>query len=211
MSEQAAPKRDPRALNAYRHGLTGQVVLRTEGEQQAYDLHCKGLLESLAPVGAVELQLAQGIVDDQWRLNRGRAIEENGFSCGIHTSDGSTDNHAELFGAIAIQATWFKDAKSIGLLGLYVDRIRRALERSMKQLKELQAERHAALQKLAEEANLLLELAESRRESYDIERDFPPHFVFSSQEIVQLATYLRRLAQAKVHEKARQAFQKRAA
>lgn len=37
--EEVRPKR--RALNAYRHGLTGQVVIRTQSDREAYDKHCK--------------------------------------------------------------------------------------------------------------------------------------------------------------------------
>ena len=53
LDEQTAPKkRDPRALNAYRHGLTGQVQILTPADQVAYEKHCQAIDQSLAPVSA---------------------------------------------------------------------------------------------------------------------------------------------------------------
>ena len=51
-------------LNAYRHGLTGQIHLLTADEHEAFNQHCAGIRDSLAPVGALELDLAQSIAED---------------------------------------------------------------------------------------------------------------------------------------------------
>ncbi len=54
-------------LNAYRHGLTGQICLLTADEHEAFDQHCTGIRESLEPVGAAsKLELAQSIAEDYW-------------------------------------------------------------------------------------------------------------------------------------------------
>ena len=34
--------RDRRALSAYRHGLTGQIILLTDADRAAYEKHCQG-------------------------------------------------------------------------------------------------------------------------------------------------------------------------
>src|SRR5580698_2314853 len=62
-------------LNAYRHGLTGQLNILSPEEQQAYDQHSKITLAGLAPSGDFERALAQSVADDLWRLNRARTIE----------------------------------------------------------------------------------------------------------------------------------------
>jgi BlaI family penicillinase repressor len=50
-----SPKpRDRRAFNAYRHGLTGQIHILTEKDQLAYEKHCAGIRESLAPQTPLE-------------------------------------------------------------------------------------------------------------------------------------------------------------
>ncbi len=65
--------RDQRAFNAYRHGLTGHVLIPAPDDREAYTAHCRGILESLAPSGAFETDLTQSIADDRWRLKRAKA------------------------------------------------------------------------------------------------------------------------------------------
>ncbi len=69
-------------LNAYKHGLTGQIHLLTAAEQAAFEAHCKSICEALAPVGALEIDIAQAIAEDRWRLKRARAIESGIFAAG---------------------------------------------------------------------------------------------------------------------------------
>src|SRR5580658_9565357 len=70
-------------LNAYRRGLTGQICLLTADEHEAFEQHCTGIRDSLQPVGALELNLAQSIAEDHWRLKRARAIETGIFAAGV--------------------------------------------------------------------------------------------------------------------------------
>src|ERR1700722_4854389 len=69
-------------LNAYKHGLTGQIHLFTAEEQEAFDAHCKSVIEALAPIGTLEQQLAQAIAEGKWRLDRASAIESGIFALG---------------------------------------------------------------------------------------------------------------------------------
>src|ERR1017187_5721823 len=92
-----APKpRDPRALNAYRHGLTGQVVIMTPADQVAYDKHCQGIHQSLAPEGGMETSLVQSIADDRWRLQRAGAIDNSTLAIGLAKIDKYTAHHPEI-------------------------------------------------------------------------------------------------------------------
>src|SRR5215471_240030 len=52
------------SLNVFRHGLTGQIVIHTPEDQAAFQKHCDAIREALAPVGALELELAQAIAED---------------------------------------------------------------------------------------------------------------------------------------------------
>src|SRR5271156_6592276 len=69
-------------LNAYKHGLTGQIHILTAAEQTTFDAHCKSICEALAPVGALEIDIAQSIAEDRWRLKRIRAMETGIFAAG---------------------------------------------------------------------------------------------------------------------------------
>jgi hypothetical protein len=80
-------------------------------------------------------------------------------------------------------------------------RIQNRVDKNKKMLDDLQ-QRQAAIERAAEEVALFTQLAESKGETYDIDRDYPrqaipPQFDFSIPEIARLATHLTRLAEAK--------------
>src|SRR5580692_12177801 len=100
-------------LNAYRHGLTGQICLLTAEEHEAFELHCTGIREALEPVGALELDLAQSIAEDRWRLKRARAIETGIFAAGhlgqlgaLATSDRDDPAQLPIDEALSRARTW---------------------------------------------------------------------------------------------------------
>ncbi len=191
--------RDRRALNAYRHGLTGQVIINTPADQAAYDKHCREIRESLAPAAGMEASLVQSVAENRWRLQRAAAMENSILSMGTQTPPNITSEHEEIDTALAQAVVWLKEGRSLSLLTLYENRIQRRVEKDMLMIRQLQQDRNAALNKAVEEANLLAQLAASKGETYNIERDFPrealpPQFVFSLPQIARLATHNRRLA-----------------
>ncbi len=127
-------------LNAYRHGLTGQIVLLTPEEQQAYDNHTRIVLEALAPATDFERFLAQSIADDRWRLTRARAIESSMFALGMQSGVDDT-GHPQVDDAFAQARTWIEEARNLNLLTIYEQRIQRAVDKNTVQLKAIQAER----------------------------------------------------------------------
>lgn len=56
------------ATNATRHGVMALTV--PEAEREDYTVHLAGVLESLAPVGYMEIQLAERVALTMWRLRR---------------------------------------------------------------------------------------------------------------------------------------------
>jgi hypothetical protein len=209
----SGPKTEPgkhrTRLNAYRHGLTGQICLLTTGEQQAFDHHCTGIRESLEPVGALETELAQSIAEDHWRLKRARAIETGIFAAGVlgqlgHPYGGIREDAAQvpIDEALSKAHTWLTKSQNFQLLALYEQRIHRAIEKNMAQLRTLRAERKAVHQQALEEAQLLAQLAYSKGEKYDPARDFPPEILqigsdFSSAGIRRLVSLNQRLNEAR--------------
>jgi hypothetical protein len=179
-------------LNAYKHGLTGQIHLFTPEEQEAFEKHCQPIVEALAPVGILERQLAQSIAADRWRLNRARAIESGIFALGQMADESDPDllqndqreiDQPGISQALSQAKTWLADGKDIQLLSLYQQRIQRSSERNMAELRTLRAERKVARDQAVEEAVLLSQLAKSKGETYNPAADFPsPQFVFSDAE-----------------------------
>src|SRR6202046_578204 len=201
-------KHRPR-LNAYRHGLTGQIRLLTAEEHEAFELHCTGIRESLEPVGVLETELAQSIAEDHWRLKRARAIETGIFAAGVlgqlgHPYGGIREDAAQvpIDEALSKAHTWIAKSENFQLLALYEQRIHRAIEKNMAELRTLKAERKDVHQQALEEAQLLPQLAYSKGEQYDPASDFPPEILqigsdFSSAGIRRLIDRNQRLNQAR--------------
>src|SRR5580704_18134641 len=147
--------RDPRSLNAYRHGLTGQVLIMTPEDQAAYHQHCQNMKRALAPEGAFEAGLVQSIADDRWRLFRAASLDINTCAVSSFVPDTTTTEHPQAQTAFAHAIAWAADSKNMNLLSLYEGRIQRRVERNLKMLKEAQAQRKAALKQAVEEAALL--------------------------------------------------------
>jgi len=203
-------------LNAYKHGLTGQIHILTAAEQTAFDAHCKSICEALAPVGALEIDIAQAIAEDRWRLKRARAIETSifaagqmgllGFTLGPSTTE---DPDRLLFDDTVIQArTWLAKNDNFLLLALYEQRINRTIERNMAELRTLRAERKAARDQAVEEALLLAQLAQSKGEKYNPAADLPPQLLrvesdFSAAAITHLIARTQRLNEARDYAKTR--------
>jgi hypothetical protein len=196
-------------LNAYRHGLTGQINLLTVAEHEAFEKHCTSIRESLAPVGGLEIELAQSIAEDHWRLKRARAIETGIFALGQQGALGSLataarDDPAQLpiDEAISQARTWLAKGENFQLLALYEQRIHRAIDKNMVELRTLRAERQAARKQALEEAQLLAQLAQSKGEKYDPASDFPPELLqigsdLSSAALSRLINRSQRLTDAR--------------
>jgi len=134
------------SLNNLRHGLTGQTTVLSPEDREAHDKFCAELMKCLQPENFLELQIAQSIAEDHWRLNRVFAIESNIFALGHLESpapDSSEDGveDPEIHTALHSARVFLADAKQFALLSIYEQRIHRNLQKSMAQLSELQAAR----------------------------------------------------------------------
>src|SRR5580658_7489965 len=132
------------SLNAFRHGLTGQIIVHTPEDQEAFNKHCDGIREALAPVGALELDVAQAIAEDRWRLNRARALENSIFALGQTEHVPEDSGNPELDTALAQARTWMAHARELQLLSIYESRIRRSVEKNTAELRAQQAEHKPA-------------------------------------------------------------------
>jgi hypothetical protein len=182
------------ALNARRHNLTGQVTAMTEADRIMHDAFSASIVESLAPEGAMETQLAQRVATDSWRLNRISAVEDNLFALGhsakseeIETDD--PEIHAALTAARVFQA----ESKELQLLTLYEQRINRNIQKNLAMLQALQSARLAKREAEMKEAKKLLQLSEIKGLQYEPTKD---GFVFSNADIHAAIDKERRLNRA---------------
>jgi hypothetical protein len=118
--------------------------------------------------------LTNSIAEDSWRLNRARAIENNMFALGHH------HERREAQIALADAEAFLAQAVAFNLLSLYEQRINRNLQRNMRLLHDLQAERKAQRNHAMEEAKLPAQLDLMNDLPYQAEQN---GFVFSPAEI----------------------------
>ena len=102
----------------------------------------------------------------------------------------SNTGHPEVDAAFAQARTWEEAAHNLQLLTVYEQRIRRAVDKNMAQLKTLQTERKEAAAEAMKQAKLLYRLAEAQDKPYQPEAFFitAPEVresVFSSAEIAR--------------------------
>ncbi len=179
--------RDRRAFNAYRHGLTGQVLVIAPSDEQPYKEHCRGIHQSMAPVGGLEIDLVQQIADDRWRMNRASAIESSVLVRGLNHPDDAVSGTEQVDVALAKGRVWGEQKKDLNLLTLYENRIQRRIEKNVALVLQLQQARREALQQIVEEAAIL-------GETYDFPPEaLPPNFVYSKVQIQRLAAHHKRL------------------
>jgi hypothetical protein len=187
-------------VHGFRHELTGQFYALSHEDRVAMDKHCEGILADLKPENHREAWLATAIAEDQWRLNRARALENNIFAIGMSGPlAAATDaDSPEVLAAVCQARVWLADGKNLQMLSIYEQRIRRGIEKNETQLQELQAERKAERAQALEEAILLAELALSEGENYDPTDDLHENgFGFSAPEIFRLASRRVRLRKAR--------------
>jgi len=179
--------------NNLRHGLTGQINILPTEDREAHDHFCNEIVESFKPETPMEQQLAHSVAEDNWRLNRARAIENNMFALGHH------GEHREIQVALADARTFQAHANQFQLLTIYEQRINRNLHRNLRQLQELQAERRQQRERALEEAQLLAQQSLLNGLPYDPAKD---GFGFSNAEINLRLDRGNRLREAKLHSAA---------
>jgi hypothetical protein len=189
-------------FNALRHGLTSQVACMSWEDREAFNEFCASMVMEYKPEGVIETQLAQAVAEDNWRINRARAIEHNIFALGHSTAAPNVEGDNPQIEAALSQAQTFVDqGKAFALITLYEQRINRNLKANLERLREAQAERRAARARTLQD---LLDHKEydqlrPRIEARAAERGEVPGpeqvplngFVFSSGEI-DYAAFLRR-------------------
>jgi hypothetical protein len=169
------------SLNALRHGLTGHVIVLPSEDHAAYDHHTRRLVDDLQPKGALEEQLVQSLADTSWRINRIAALETNLLALGIMEHSANIEAaHPEAHAALAMAASVRDQTRALSNLSSHEHRLSRQFERTLKQLREIQAERREKENGQMEKAARILQLHKSEGTPYNPAED---GFVFSNDEI----------------------------
>src|ERR1700720_4278420 len=147
------------SLNALRHGLTGHTIVLPSEDQSAYQRHSHAFLDEYRPKGATETQLVQSLLDTSWQLNRASAVETNLFSLGItEMEDRIRANHPEAETALAMALAYREHTHAFAQISVYTQRLARQFERTLVQLRQIQAERRATERSQLDKAAKILKM-----------------------------------------------------
>jgi hypothetical protein len=180
------------SLNALRHGLTGQTIVLPTEDHSAYERHSQSFLNEYRPKDATETQLVQSLIDTSWRMNRAATVETNLFSLGIvEMEDRLRANHPEAEAALAMALAFREHMRAFASISTQSQRLARQFERTLAQLRQIQAERRAIELSQLDNAAKILKMHKHEHLSSEPAPYNPADdgFVFSNTEI---ETFLRR-------------------
>ena len=99
------------------------------------------MLIDIKPKTEPERQIAQKIIDTNFRLNRLTAIENNMFSFALLGNETGTDHDDRIEVMAAQTRAWIERANSFDVLGRYESRLSRQLIKYQEEFERLQAVR----------------------------------------------------------------------
>src|SRR6202050_5433342 len=156
------------SMNALRHGLTARVVVLPSEDMDAYRAFSKEIVDSLDAQTPVERQFAQTVADNQWRINRIRSIEDGMLGMGHFEAAGKFDcPPSEIHSAMNAARPFRHHSKSFVNLSIYEQRRHRSIKESLRQLRELQAERREREKAEMDDAIRLLKTQQMKGLPYD--------------------------------------------
>src|SRR6202166_2609007 len=190
-------------LNALRHGLTGQTVVLPNEDHAAYERQSQLFLDEHEPKGATEPQLVQSLIDTSWRMNRAAAVETNLLTLGItEMEDRIRPNHPRAEAALAMALAFRENTRAFAQISIHGQRLARQFERTLAQLRQIQAERRATEERQLDKAAKIFKMHKHEH----LSSETPPYnpaddgFVFSNAEIETFVRREERTQRAKIHD-----------
>ena len=172
------------SLNALRHGLTAaSAVLPTE-DPAAYQRHCRQFFDEYQPATPTETQLTQELADTAWRLNRIPQLEAALLD---RAANPPTDQAAIDFDIVDAH-------RALATLGMHSQRLSRQFQKSLHQLREIQADRAEREHRDLKDAAALLELHKHKGIPW---QPADHGFVFLKEHVERFADRLQLLNQAR--------------
>jgi len=135
-------------LMGRRDPTTGQSVLMTETDAESHRKFIAEFVASLKPDGMLEIQLANRLAQDTWRINRIHAVEENIFALGHSEPYANIKSaHPEIHAAMVQALTFRNDPKLLAYISLYEQRLTKNFQINLNMLQKLQSLRQPVLAK----------------------------------------------------------------
>jgi hypothetical protein len=133
-------------LMGRRDPVTGQSVLRTESDAETHRRFITEFVAGLKPDGTLEIQLAQRLAQDTWRINRIHAVEENIFALGHSEPYANIKTaHPEIHAAMVQALTFRNDPKLLAYIATYEQKLTKNFQINFNLLLKLQSLRQPVL------------------------------------------------------------------
>ena len=191
------------SLNAMRHGLTGQVIVLPTEDLAAYQRHTQAFLDEYQPKGVTESHLVQSLLDTAWLFERATAIDMNLLTLGImEMEDLVHANHPDAEIGLAMARAYREHNRASVNIAIQRQRLGRQYERTLVQLRQIQADRRATEARQLENAAKILKMRKDQNLPYQPAPYNPADdgFVFSSAEIEAYMDREERRHQANDHD-----------
>jgi hypothetical protein len=174
--------------NALTHGLTSRSPVLATEDPAAYQLHSRQFFDEYQPATPTETQLTQELADTAWRINRIPALEAALLD---RAANPPTEQARIEFDIVDAH-------RALATLGLHCQRLSRQFQKTVDQLREIQAERRREQERHLKRAAALLELHKHKGIPYDPAELFSEDgFVFSKDQVEAFSQRLMRLNQSR--------------
>ena len=134
--------------NALTHGLTSRSPVLATEDPAAYQRHCRQFLDEYQPATPTETQFTQQLADTAWRLNRIPLLEAALLD---RAANPPTDQARIDFDIVDAH-------RALATLGMHGQRLSRQFQKTLDQLREIQADRAERERRDLKVAAALLEL-----------------------------------------------------
>lgn len=174
------------SLNATRHGFTGQTLILTADEQEAYQQHLRGYLAEYNPVTLPETDLLHQYADLRWTLHQISIQQQNLLTLmnaatrQLAGADDPLANASLTNDPLAAIAALAPLTKSLNTLSLYEQRRRRAADETQTRLRDMIFHRKQNDERTLAKASEFSALCKARKQPF-LPADFG--FVCSLQQV----------------------------
>ena len=187
------------SLNAFRHGITAQVMIMPKEEMEAYQKFSSEQYHAWNPQDVIDKQNVQTIIDCQWRLNNIRAQQMTLFALNhAETADQFDCDSPDVQTAFAAVNTFSAKAAELKLLTLYESRIDKVLQTAIKQFDARKIDRSHREEIEMHQAAKIEQVFEMQGKQYNPEED---GFVFSTKRFEQFKSRQQHLFEVKIAAK----------
>jgi len=118
------------SLNATRHGFTGQQLVLSDAEKEAYEFHVLAYMDEYAPKTQIETNLVQQFADLNWSLHQ-IAVQQHNLMSLINAMTEQLMKQGDLE---ALSKALAQPYRTLNTLGIYESRKRRAADALQSQL-----------------------------------------------------------------------------